>query len=69
MRYGRSKLGTTIGYLWETQTKTAKIDYFTKYLSSPTFFEITTSKLQKVFLDIFRKIMLERSFCFIEIFF
>ena len=26
------------------KTKMAKIDYFTKNLSSPTFYEITTSK-------------------------
>ena len=39
----------TIGSLWKAQTKTAKIDYFTKNLSSPTYFEITTSKFQEVF--------------------
>ena len=44
---------STIGSLWEAQTKTAKISYFTKNLSS-TFFEITTSKFQEVFLNIFR---------------
>ena len=33
----------------------AKIDYLTKNLSSPTFFEITTSKFKEMFLDIFRK--------------
>ena len=38
MRYSWSK--TTIGYLLEEQNKTTKIDYFTKNLSSPTFFEI-----------------------------
>ena len=44
LSYSRSKSEATIGSLWEAQTKTAKIDYFTKNLSSPTFFEITTSK-------------------------
>ena len=43
LRYSRSKLETTIGSLWEAQTKTAKIDYFTKNLSPPRFFEINTS--------------------------
>ena len=33
----------TIGSLWEAQTKSAKIDYFTKNLSPPRFFEISTS--------------------------
>ena len=37
------------------QTKTVKIDYFTKNLSFPMFFEITTSNFQKMFLAIFRK--------------
>ena len=55
LRYSRSKSEATIGSLWEAQTKTAKIDYFTKNLSSPTFFDITTSNFQEVFLDIFRK--------------
>ena len=32
-----------IDFLWETQTKTGKKDYFTKNLSFPTFFDITTS--------------------------
>ena len=53
-RYSRSKLEATIGSLWEAQIKSAKIDYFTKNLSS-TFFEITTSNFQEMFLDIFRK--------------
>ena len=33
-----SKLETTTGLLWETQTKTAEKDYFTKNLYPPTFF-------------------------------
>ena len=33
----------TIGSLWEAQTKTSEIDYFTKNLSSPRFFEINNS--------------------------
>ena len=53
--YSRLKSEATIGSLWEEQTKTVKIDYFTKNLSSPTFFEITTSSFQEMFLDIFRK--------------
>ena len=53
-RYSRSKLKTTTGFLWEAQTKTAKIDYFTKNLSSPMFFETNTSKFQEMFLDIFK---------------
>ena len=57
MRYSGSKSEATVGSLWEAQTKTAKIDYFTKNLSSPTFFEITTSNFQKMFLDIFRKFL------------
>ena len=36
-------------------TKTPKIDYFTKNLSSPTFFEINTSNFQEMFNDIFKK--------------
>ena len=55
LRYSQSKSEVTIGSLWEALTKTAKIDYYTKNLSSPTFFEITTSKFQEVFLEIFRK--------------
>ena len=51
LRYSRSKLETTIGSLWEAQTKTAKIDYFTKNLSPPTFFEINTSNFQEMFLN------------------
>ena len=50
----------TIDSFWKAQTKTAKLNYFTKNLSSPTFFETTTSKFQEVFLDIFR------NFCRIE---
>ena len=34
-------------------TKTAKIDYFTKNLSTPRFFKINTSNFQEMFLDIF----------------
>ena len=45
LRYSRSKSETTIGILWEAQTETAKIDYFTKNLSLPRFFEIITSNL------------------------
>ena len=43
LRYGLSKSEATEGSLWEAQTKTPKVDYFTKNLSPPTFFEITTS--------------------------
>ena len=49
LRYSRSKWEATIGSLWEAQTKTAKIGYFTKNLSSPMFFEITTSNFQEIF--------------------
>ena len=42
LKYDRSKSEATTGYLWEAQTKTAKKDYFTKILSSPRFFEIST---------------------------
>ena len=45
----------TIGSLWEAQTKSAKIDYFTKNLSPPRFLEINTSNFQQMFLDIFKK--------------
>ena len=51
LRYSRSKSEATIGSLWEAQTKTAKIDYFTENLSSPSFFEITTSNFQEMFLE------------------
>ena len=39
-----SKSETKTNPLLEAQTKTAKVDYFSKNLSSPTFFEIKTSK-------------------------
>ena len=55
MRYSQSKTEATIGYLWEVQPKTAKKDYFTKKISSLTFFEINTSNFQEIFLAIFRK--------------
>ena len=55
MRYSRLELETTTSSLWETQTKTAKKDYFTKNLSPPTFFEINTSNFQEMFLGIFIK--------------
>ena len=55
LRYSRSKSEPTIGSLWEAQTKTAKIDYFTKNLSSPTFFEITTLNFKETFLAIFKE--------------
>ena len=55
LRYSRSKSETTTVTLWEVQTKTAKIDYFTKNLSPPRFFEINASNFQEMFLDIFRK--------------
>ena len=47
---------------------TAKIDYFTKNLSSPTFFEITTSKFQEKFLslNIFRKFYSKEFFLIIK---
>ena len=45
----------TTGILWEAQTKTAKIDHFTKNLSSPRFFKINTSNFQEILLDIFKK--------------
>ena len=45
----------TIGSIWETQTKAAKIDYFIKNLSSHMVFEITTSKVQEVFKKILWK--------------
>ena len=55
LKYSRLKSEATIGSLWEAKTKTAKIDYFTKNLSSSTLFEITTSNFQEMFLDIFIK--------------
>ena len=54
LTYSRSKSKATIGSLWEAQTKTAKIDYFTKNLPPPTFFEITTSNFEETFLAIFK---------------
>ena len=39
----------------EAQTKTAKIDYFTKNLFPTTFFEINTSNFQETFLDMLKK--------------
>ena len=53
-RYDRSKSEATIGFLWEAQTKTAKLDYFTKNLSPPRFFDINTLNFQEMFLDIFK---------------
>ena len=53
LKYSRSKLEAKIGSLWEAQTKTAKIDYYTKNLSPPLFFEINTSNFQEMFHDIF----------------
>ena len=35
--------------------KTAKIDYFTKNISPPRFFEINTSNFQEIYLAFFRK--------------
>ena len=43
LRSSWSKSEAAIGSLWEVQTKTGKIDYFTKNLPSPTFFEIQIS--------------------------
>ena len=60
MRYSRSNK-TTTGSLRETQTKTAKIDYFTKNLSSPRFFEINTQTFMKCSL-IFLKNSVKRNF-------
>ena len=54
MRYNWSKSEATTGSLWEEQTKTAKIDYFTKNLSHPRFFELETSNFQEMFLYIFK---------------
>ena len=54
-RYSRSKSEATTGSLWEAQTKTAKIDYFTKNLSPPTFLEKNNSNFQDMFLDILKK--------------
>ena len=59
LRYSRSKFDATTGSLWEAQTKTAKIDYFTKNLSPPRFFQINTSNFQEMFLDIFKKFCLK----------
>ena len=39
---------TTTGTLWEAQTNSAKIDYFTKNLSLPRFFEINNSNFQEM---------------------
>ena len=55
MRYDRSKSEATTCSLWEAQTKTAKKDYFTKNLSSPTFLKINTLNFQEMFRDIFKK--------------
>ena len=49
-----SKLETTTGTLQEGQTKTAKLDYFTKNRSPPKFFKINTSNFQETLLDIFK---------------
>ena len=53
LRYSISKSEAITGSLWEAQTKTAKIDYFTKNLSPPRIFEVNTSYFQEMFLDIF----------------
>ena len=42
------------------QTKTTNIDYFTIYLSSPTFIKIATTSFQEIFLEIFRKFCLKK---------
>ena len=45
MRHSSTKSEATVDNLWETQTKTAKNEFLTIILSSPTFFfEITNSK-------------------------
>ena len=49
-----------------TQTKTAKIDYFTKNLSSPTFFGINILNFQEMFLNIYFKNSVGRNFEKIE---
>ena len=51
-----SKSEANTNSLWEAQTRTAKIDYFTKNISPPRFFEINTSNFQEISLDIFLKI-------------
>ena len=43
LRYSWLKSKATTCSIWDTQTKTAKIYYFTKNLSPPTYFEINTS--------------------------
>ena len=55
LKYSRSELETKTGSLWEAQIKTAKVDYFTKNLSPPMFFEINTLNFQEIFHDIFKK--------------
>ena len=43
LRFSRSKSEATTGSLWDAQTKTEKLDCFTKILSTPRFFEINIS--------------------------
>ena len=62
LRYSRSKSEATIGSYWDAQIETAKIDHFTKNISSTTLFDITTLKFHEVFLDIFRKFCRGKNF-------
>ena len=48
MRYSRSKLELSIGFLWQAQTRTANKDYFTKKLSQ-TFKKCSLENLENSF--------------------
>ena len=54
LRYSWLKSKATTCSIWDTQTKTAKIYYFTKNLFPFRFSEINTSNYQEMFHDIFR---------------
>ena len=57
LRYSTSKSEATTGTLLKAQTKTTKKDYFTKSLSSLSyFFEINTSNFQEMFPATFEKL-------------
>ena len=65
MRYKRSKSEATIGSLWKAQTKNAKIDHFTKNLSSPSFFKQLSSNFhKKSIIELKKKIECRKFFNF-----
>ena len=61
-RIKQVKVGHYNRYLWEAQTKTAKIDYFTINLSPLMFFETKTSNFQEMLIDIFKIFCIENFF-------